>query len=181
MKVLFCGLRKESLIVLQRFVKSNYNKELDVFTFKNTKVYETLNDIPYNNLYLGVYSKKECLRRLDQILSDTDYDVLLSVGFPFIISKQLFNKYTKCTFLNLHPHILPKWKGSNVIKESVEDNEILFGATLHRMTSKVDEGEIIHQEKIEIKNKDLGFIYETVFGLIEPYVLLKGLTKECIK
>lgn len=181
MKFLFCGLRKESLVVLQKFISSNYTEEIDLFTFKNTKVYEALDDINYNRLYLGVYSKKDCLERLDMALSKTDYDVIISVGFPFIIPKLLLGKYNKCTFLNLHPHILPKWKGSNVIKESLEADETLFGATLHRMTSRVDEGEIIHQEKIIIKNKDLGFIYQTVFGLIEPYVLLKGLTKEFIK
>lgn len=51
---------------------------------------------------------------------------------------------------NIHPSLLPKYKGKDPINEVIKNKEKISGVTVHRLTNKFDEGEIIFQEKIFI-------------------------------
>lgn len=175
-KVLYAGVRLEAFktIVVMGF-------DVDVLTFTDAILYTYLKEISEKvDLYGKSWfvdrkrGKSYTINLLDKILSENQYDVMLSVGFPYIIPKQILSKHSNTVFLNSHPHILPKWKGYNCIKESFNKGEKEFGATLHYMTEKVDEGEIISQYKIRVETEYIEVIYDLVFSTVEPLCIAKG-------
>ena len=70
-----------------------------------------------------------------------------------ILSKKIINNY-KDRILNIHPSLLPKYKGLNTHKRVIKNNEKFSGCTVHVVNSKLDSGKIILQKKIRILKKD---------------------------
>ena len=56
--------------------------------------------------------------------------------------------------LNIHPSLLPKYRGLNTHKRVIENKEKFSGCTVHLVNSKLDSGKIIMQKKIKIKKND---------------------------
>ena len=56
--------------------------------------------------------------------------------------------------LNIHPSLLPKYKGLNTHQRVIENNEKFSGCTVHYVTSKLDSGKIILQKKVKISARD---------------------------
>ena len=56
--------------------------------------------------------------------------------------------------LNIHPSLLPKYKGLNTHERAIENNEQYSGCTVHLVNSKLDSGKIILQQKVKINKKD---------------------------
>ena len=67
-----------------------------------------------------------------------------------ILSKK-FIKNFKGKILNIHPSLLPKYKGLNTHQRAIENNEKFSGCTVHYVTSKLDSGKIILQKKVKIR------------------------------
>ena len=66
-----------------------------------------------------------------------------------IISKN-FIKNFKGKILNIHPSLLPKYKGLNTHQRAIANKEKFSGCTVHYVTSKLDSGKIILQKKVRI-------------------------------
>ena len=74
-------------------------------------------------------------------------------GFMKILSKNFINKF-KGKIVNIHPSLLPKYKGLNTHKRALKNKEKFSGCTVHYVTIKLDSGKIILQKKVKIKKKD---------------------------
>ena len=74
-------------------------------------------------------------------------------GFMKILSKK-FIKNFKGKILNIHPSLLPKYKGLNTHERIIKNNEKYSGCTVHYVNYKLDSGKIILQKKIIIKKND---------------------------
>ena len=74
-------------------------------------------------------------------------------GFMKILSKNFIKKF-KGKIVNIHPSLLPKYKGLNTHKRALKNKEKFAGCTVHYVTSKLDSGEIILQKKVKINKKD---------------------------
>ena len=70
-----------------------------------------------------------------------------------ILKKQFINKFNK-KIINIHPSLLPKYKGLNTFKRVLRDKEQLTGCTVHYVNNKLDSGKIILKKKIYIEIKD---------------------------
>ena len=71
-----------------------------------------------------------------------------------VILSQNFIKKFKGQILNIHPSLLPKYKGLNTHRKAIENNEKYSGCTVHLVTSKLDSGKIILQKKVKISKND---------------------------
>ena len=56
--------------------------------------------------------------------------------------------------INIHPSLLPKYKGLNTHQRAIENNEKFSGCTVHFVTSILDSGKIILQKKVKINKND---------------------------
>ena len=66
----------------------------------------------------------------------------------------IFIKKFKKPILNIHPSLLPKYKGLNTHKRVIKNKEKYSGSTVHLVTSKLDSGKIILQKKIKISKNE---------------------------
>ena len=74
-------------------------------------------------------------------------------GFMKILSKEFIKKF-KGKIINIHPSLLPKYKGLNTHERAINNNEKFSGCTVHYVTSKLDAGKIILQKKVKISKRD---------------------------
>ena len=74
-------------------------------------------------------------------------------GFMKILSSNFIKKFDN-NILNIHPSLLPKYKGLNTHERVLKNNERFSGCTVHYVNSSLDSGKIILQKKILISKKD---------------------------
>ena len=86
-------------------------------------------------------------------LKNNKIDLICLAGFMKIISKN-FIKNFKGKILNIHPSLLPKYKGLKTHQRAIENNEKFSGCTVHYVSAKLDSGKIILQKKVKIKQNE---------------------------
>ena len=74
-------------------------------------------------------------------------------GYMKIISKDFLSKYTN-EIINIHPSLLPKFKGLNTFERVLKNNEKKTGCTVHYVNKKIDNGKIIIQKSFFIDEDD---------------------------
>ena len=87
------------------------------------------------------------------VLKDHEIKMICLAGFMKILSKNFITKF-KGKILNIHPSLLPKYKGLNTHERALNDNEKYSGCTVHFVTSKLDSGKIILQKKVKISKNE---------------------------
>ena len=81
-----------------------------------------------------------------------------------------FIKKFKGKIINIHPSLLPKYKGLNTHQRVLANNEKISGCTVHYVVDKLDSGKIIMQKKIKISKADTAKSLEKRI-LVEEHVL----------
>ena len=74
-------------------------------------------------------------------------------GFMKILSKNFINKF-KGKIINIHPSLLPKYKGLNTHYRVIKNREKITGCTIHYVNSRLDSGKIILQKKVKVFKND---------------------------
>ena len=88
-----------------------------------------------------------------KLLNENKINFICLAGFMKILSKRFIKKF-KGKIINIHPSLLPKYKGLNTHKEVLKNKEKFTGCTVHYVNSKLDSGKIILQRKVKIKKTD---------------------------
>ena len=98
-------------------------------------------------------SRKDFNEELFNLLLNLNADLIVLAGFMKILSKS-FIKNFKGKILNIHPSLLPKYKGLNTHEKAIKNKDKYSGCTVHFVNSKLDSGKIINQKKVRIKKFD---------------------------
>ena len=109
-----------------------YNIQKKIISFKNKKLSE---------------------KYIFKILLKKNINLICLAGFMKILSKNFIKKF-KGKIINIHPSLLPKYKGLNTHKKAIENNDKYAGCSVHFVTAKIDSGKIIMQKKVKIKKND---------------------------
>tara|TARA_Y100000992_G_scaffold302669_2_gene278178 strand:- start:1024 stop:1608 length:585 start_codon:yes stop_codon:yes gene_type:complete len=80
-------------------------------------------------------------------------ELICLAGFMKILSKNFVKKF-KGNIINVHPSLLPKYKGLNTHQRVLNNNEKYSGCTIHFVTSVLDSGKIILQKRVKISKND---------------------------
>ena len=113
------------------------------------------------------YGKKYKIRKKILIFDDFDLienqliytlkknqiKVICLAGFMKILSKNFIKKF-KGKIVNIHPSLLPKYKGLNTHQRVLDNNEKFSGCTVHFVNSRLDSGKIILQKKVKISKNE---------------------------
>ena len=99
------------------------------------------------------FSKKREINDLLKILKFNNIRLICLAGFLKILSKD-FIKSFEGKIINIHPSLLPKYKGINTHERVLKNNEKFTGCSVHFVNEKLDGGKIILQKKIKIFKKD---------------------------
>jgi|TARA_B100000902_G_scaffold373493_1_gene401526 formyltetrahydrofolate-dependent phosphoribosylglycinamide formyltransferase len=86
-------------------------------------------------------------------LKKNKIDIICLAGFMKILSNNFIKKF-KGKIINIHPSLLPKYKGLNTHQRAINNNEKFAGCTVHHVNSKLDSGKIILQKKVKILKTD---------------------------
>jgi len=98
-------------------------------------------------------SKKLAEKKVFKFLQKKNIKLICLAGFMKILSKNFINKF-KGKIINIHPSLLPKYKGLNTHKKAIENNDKFAGCSVHFVTAKIDSGKIIMQKKVKIKKNE---------------------------
>ena len=147
------GTNLKSLINFSKTKNSRINICLVITNNKNAKGlnFAIKNNIKY--LILNYKNKKKAESKILFNLKKKKINLICLAGFMKILSKRVINKY-KDRILNIHPSLLPKYKGLNTHERVIKNKEKYTGCTVHIVNSKLDAGKKILQSKIRIYKKD---------------------------
>ena len=135
--------RKDSFIKINLIITDN-KKAKGLYFAKKNKIKFLI--IDYKN-------KIKAENKILLNLKIYNISLICLAGFMKILSKKIINKY-KNRILNIHPSLLPKYKGLNTHERVIKNNEKFTGCTVHLVNSKLDSGKIILQKKIKVLKKD---------------------------
>ena len=99
--------------------------------------------IKSNELEISIYEKVSNLK--PKLLGDCD--IVFSVGYLKKINYEIIENYE---VINLHPSLLPKYKGLMTHKRMLINNETRYGYSIHKVTKYLDDGEILTQNERNI-------------------------------
>ena len=88
-----------------------------------------------------------------ELLKKKKINLICLAGFMRILSKNFIQNF-KGQILNIHPSLLPKYKGLNTHERAIKNKDRYSGCTIHFVTAKLDSGKIIIQKKVKINKKD---------------------------
>jgi phosphoribosylglycinamide formyltransferase-1 len=97
--------------------------------------------------------KKDFEARIIRHLKEHKIDLIVLAGFMRILSPEFVRKY-KGMILNIHPSILPSFKGGHGIKEALDYGVKVSGVTVHFVDEEMDHGPIILQQALKVEEGD---------------------------
>ena len=143
------GSNLRSLIKYSKTKKSLIRIVLVISDNFNAKGLNYANKFNINNIVIKYSNRKSFEDRLFKLLMKNNVDLICLAGFMKILSGRFIKKFNK-PILNIHPSLLPKYKGLNTHNRAIQNKDKYSGATVHIVNKKLDSGKIILQKKIKI-------------------------------
>ena len=133
---------KKSPIIIKMIVSNNSNAK----GLQYSKIYKIKKKVfDFKN----ALSEKKIIKELKK----NDIDLICLAGFMKILSKSFITNF-RGIILNIHPSLLPKYKGLNTHEKAIKNKDKYSGCTVHFVNSKLDSGKIIDQKKVRINKLD---------------------------
>ncbi len=111
-----------------------------------------------------------------KLLKKYNIDILCLAGFMKILSGNFIKKFSK-PILNIHPSLLPKYKGLNTHERAIKNKDRFAGSSIHKVTEKLDSGKVILQKKVKILKSDNVRSLEKKVLKIEHEIYPKAINK----
>ena len=92
-------------------------------------------------------------KKIMKVIDDAKVEVIILAGYMRILSPEFIDKYLG-KILNIHPSLLPKFKGLNTHQRAIDAAEKIHGASVHFVTEELDGGPVIAQRSVEIDSID---------------------------
>ena len=145
------GSNLKNLIIFSK--RKNYEVKLVISNKRNAKglIFAKQYKIPTKVYYFKKSSKEE--KKILDILLKKKIKLICLAGFMKILSSSFIKKF-KGKIVNIHPSLLPKYKGLNTHNRVLNNKEKYSGCTVHFVNSKLDSGKIILQKKIKVLKND---------------------------
>ena len=109
-------------------------------------------------------SREDFEKKLINILKKESPDLIVLAGFMRILSNLFISEYYG-KLINIHPSLLPNYKGMDTHRRVLENNEEFHGVTVHYVDNSLDGGPICAQSKIKIDTKDQKRLEEQIHEL----------------
>ena len=157
---------------------------------EGTNFENIVHSCPDHEVVLMVYNKKKCgaQKRADRlgiksirIASKDEHliikifeahhvDLIVMAGWMRVVSKKFCEAFAG-RLINLHPSLLPKYKGLHAIEQAMKAGETETGATVHFVTEYLDSGAIIKQQPVPILPGDTVESLQRAIQQAEHYLL----------
>ena len=143
---------------LNALIKSskNYNFPITInFVVSSNKNAKGLKIAKLHNISSKIYKIKNSFdeKKLLADLKKRKITLICLAGYMRILSKNFINNFDG-KIINIHPSLLPKYKGLNTFAKAIKSKDKYTGCTVHFVNEKLDSGKIILKRKILIKKND---------------------------
>ena len=148
-----------NLQALIDYIKGNGLNGDIVLVFSNNKDAYALNRARKNKIKAvfmdpsGYNTRKQYDTKIIELLEDEKIDLVVLAGYMFLLSHEFVHKF-KNKILNIHPALLPSFKGTHGIKDAYEYGVKVTGVTVHFVDEGLDSGPIIIQQSVDIDQNE---------------------------
>lgn len=166
--ILFGGVGREACItkMLEKGIELNAIIVPEKQSENLAQVISKLKDLPCRVIEVSKSS-------INNVLRSYAGNALLSIGFPYLIQGELLTLFQPA--LNLHPTLLPRYRGPTSGAYILINNERESGSTVHHMTSQMDRGDIVLQSRVELTPFDTIRSMQRKVYAQEPELLVNAL------
>lgn len=151
-RIMFLGTTRISNNLTESCLRLLASSNLDVVSIvSNNNLHLSVEDLLSNQLSLCEWLSTKN-RNVDLILesiSKNEVDTLISVYYPWILPVEILHAVNGFAF-NLHNGKLPNYKGWNILSHMILNKEKTATTTIHWMAKKVDMGDIVFEESVQI-------------------------------
>lgn len=151
LKLGYIGTGNYGGVFLNFLLMQNYIDVNRVLTINNER-YSFLQSSKNKN-YMQFHNYSFYERKKDYNCFPVDLDCIITAGWPYKIPAEVINHFD-FPFLNIHPSLLPKYRGPEPIIQQILNDEKIGGVTIHRMDADWDNGGICGQLEFEILPQD---------------------------
>ena len=141
--------------IIKNSLKKNFPIKISLVISNNKNAYG-INYAKNNKIKFKIINSKKMINFESKtliILKKNNIKLICLAGFMKILSDK-FIKNFKYKILNIHPSLLPKYKGLNTHNRVLKNKEKFSGCTVHYVTNKLDSGRVILQKKVRIIKAD---------------------------
>ncbi|MDA7705327.1 phosphoribosylglycinamide formyltransferase [Rickettsiales bacterium] len=150
------GSNMESIINYSLHDNANFEVVLVISNNPNALGLKKAEDKNIKNITINHkdYSSREKFEdEIHKELINNDCQLVCLAGFMRVLTKGFTDKWSE-KMINIHPSLLPKYKGMDAIKQAFDANDKESGCTVHFVNEAVDAGQIIAQRRVEILKND---------------------------
>ena len=147
------GTNLKSLIKFSRSNKSPISIKLIVSNNSKAKGLNYGKIFKIKKRVIDIRNTKVFDNKLISILKNNQIEMICLAGFMKILSKYFIKKFNG-KIINIHPSLLPKYKGLDTQKRALKNKEKYSGCTVHFVNSKLDSGKIILQKRVKISKNE---------------------------
>ena len=147
------GSNLKNIIKFSKIKKSPISIDLII---SNTHKAKGLSFADQHKIKKKIFSFKNSYvadQKILKLLGKRKINFICLAGFMKILSKGFIKKFDG-KIVNIHPSLLPKYKGLNTHTRAIKNKDKFTGCTVHYVTAKLDSGKIILQKKVKITSKD---------------------------
>ncbi len=144
LKSIFRYSKKKSSKIILKLVVSNKLSAPGVKFAKKNKI---------NTQIVNYENKIEAEKEMLSLLKQNDIKLICLAGFLKILSKNFIKNFNG-KIINIHPSLLPKYKGLNTHERVIKNKESYSGCTVHFVNKRLDSGKIILQQKVKLYQLD---------------------------
>ena len=153
--IFISGAGSNLLNLIKHSKKKNSNYIIKIIFSDNKEAlgleYAKKYKIPFR--VLNYQNKKKAEEKSLKLLKSNKIKIVCLAGYMRILSSYFIKKF-RGKILNIHPSLLPKYKGLNTHYRAIKNKDKYSGCTVHFVNAKLDSGKIILQKKIKILKKD---------------------------
>ena len=147
------GSNLKNLINFSKTKKSPISIDLIISNTIKAKGLRYSNQYKIKKKILNFKNNKIAEKRLLNLLKQNKIQFICLAGFMKILSSKFIKQFNG-KIINIHPSLLPRYKGLNTHSRAIQNKDKFTGCSVHYVTEKLDSGKIIIQKKIKILKKD---------------------------
>ena len=147
------GSNLKNLIKHSQKKRSKFSINLVISNKSKAKGLEYAKKFRIKRKIINYFSSKNAEKNILKELKKNDITLICLAGYMKILSGDFIKKF-KGKIINIHPSLLPKYKGLNTHQKAIDNNEKFSGCTVHFVNEKLDSGKIILQKKVRIFKND---------------------------
>ena len=147
------GSNLKNIIKFSKIKKSPISVDLIIASTRLAKGLKFSNQFQIKKKIFNFKKFSDAEKNILLLLKKEQIKFICLAGFMKILSKDFIKKFDG-KIINIHPSLLPKYKGLNAHVRAINNKDKFTGCTVHYVTEKLDSGKIILQKKVKIAVRD---------------------------